>query len=159
MNSQETCSGTKMLVAIDDSIPAQWALQTARKFASRIGGEITIINVIPSPEPVGPEAIFAGTQLDVHTHLKKESDALLKSARDSLSGINCQTITREGSPHEQILALADELNVGLIVMGSRGRNRFTEFLLGSTAEGVIRGAKCPVMTISHEPKGCGCGKK
>lgn len=159
MNNQDTCSGTKLLVAIDDSIPAQWAITTAKKFASRIGGELMLVNVIPAPEPVGPEAVFAGTQLDVHSHMQKESASLLSAAQQKLSGTQCQIFTREGSPSEQILALAEELNVGMIVMGSRGRNRFAEFLLGSTAEDVIRRAKCPVMTVSHEPKGCGCANK
>jgi hypothetical protein len=36
-------------------------------------------------------------------------------------------------------------------MGTHGRGRLAQFLVGSTAEGVIRLAKCPVLAVAHEP--------
>lgn len=52
--------------------------------------------------------------------------------------------TRTGSPKNQILTLADELAVDLIVIGSHGHNGLAK-LLGSTATGVVQGSQCSVL--------------
>ena len=79
---------------------------------------------------------------------------LRKTHEDLPPTIPCDTVLREGLPAEEIVAFAREQDVNLIVLGSRGRNRFAEFVLGSTAEAVIRDAPCPVMTVSHAPRCC-----
>jgi len=54
---------------------------------------------------------------------------------------------REGDPADTILAMAAEWNAELIVIGSDSRGRLAHFLLGSTADSVIRKAKCPVVAV------------
>lgn len=49
--------------------------------------------------------------------------------------------------HREILAQADATKAGLIVIGSHGRSDFERWLLGSTAEKVLRHAQCPVMVV------------
>ena len=148
-----TNQSPRILVAVDDSIPAQWAIQVAGQFATRLNAEVLLLNVVPAENPVGAEAVFAGTKLDSHERAMEESSALLNNARAHLPpGVNCEALTGHGDPDEQIIALATQRKVDLIVIGSRGQNRFAHFVLGSTAESVIRGAPCPVMTIANEPK-------
>jgi len=149
------CARTKILVAIDDSIPAQWALKVAASFATRLNTDIVLLTVIPSPEVVGAEVVFAGTALDYHSRLQQEAQLLLRNAHNSLPPtVPCETIVREGIAPGEILSVAHERNVDLIVLGSRGRNRFAQFVLGSTAEAVIGKAPCPVLTIANEPTCC-----
>lgn len=155
MNAQAFSSRPKLLLAVDDSIPAQWALQVAMGLGSKLNAEYILVNVIGPAETVGAEAIFAGTQLDQQERVKEESAALLSKTRAAFPpNTPCQTFTRVGEPVAQIIELAREQKASLIVLGSRGRNRFTQFVLGSTAEGVIRQSPCPVLTVAHEPTCC-----
>ena len=61
------------------------------------------------------------------------------------SGVVCKSIEREGKPAFAICDVADELNVDVIVMGTRGVN--LEAKSGSTAARVIQLAPCPVLVV------------
>lgn len=52
-----------------------------------------------------------------------------------------------GHPFEQILAMARDKQIDLIVMGTHGRTGLEHVMLGSVAERVVRLAACPVMTV------------
>jgi nucleotide-binding universal stress UspA family protein len=54
-----------------------------------------------------------------------------------------------GSPATEILRVANENDVDLIVMGTHGRTGLTRLLMGSVAEQVVRKAFCPVLTIKY----------
>ena len=66
-------------------------------------------------------------------------------ARIDQSGVTCQRLERGGEPVTVILDVADELNVDVIVMGTRGVNLQAES--GSTASLVIQLAPCPVLVV------------
>ena len=51
-----------------------------------------------------------------------------------------------GKPYEQILGMAGDRDVDLIVIGVHGRSALDVALFGSTTNQVIRGARCPVLT-------------
>lgn len=58
-----------------------------------------------------------------------------------------QAHLRVGRPDEQIVALAEEIGVGLIVMGSRGLGGLRRLLMGSVSDSVVRHAHCPVLIV------------
>jgi nucleotide-binding universal stress UspA family protein/quercetin dioxygenase-like cupin family protein len=57
----------------------------------------------------------------------------------------------EGDAVEEIVRLAENVHADLIVMGTHGRTGWNRLLTGSVAEGVVRQANCPVMTIRNPP--------
>jgi len=57
------------------------------------------------------------------------------------------TFSRMGIPANEIVRLADEESMELIVMGTHGWTGFKHLVLGSTAENVVRSANCPVLTV------------
>ncbi len=67
-------------------------------------------------------------------------------------GLTIETRITEGYPPEVVLAVARELGVDLIAMGTRGRTGLEHLLLGSTAERVVQRAPCPVLTV-RRPRG------
>ena len=73
--------------------------------------------------------------------------ALLAKTRDRFerAGVSCDELEREGKPAFVICDVADELNVDVIVMGTRGVNLEAES--GSTAARVIQLAPCPVLVV------------
>ena len=73
--------------------------------------------------------------------------SLLDRARTQIeeAGINCEVLEKEGKPAFVICDVADDLNVDLIVMGTRGVN--LEEDAESTAARVIQLAPCPVLVV------------
>lgn len=72
---------------------------------------------------------------------------LLQLAQMVPADVRHCTELREGEAFERILEFAEERHVDLIVMGTQGHTGVQHLLLGSTAERVVRLAKCPVLTI------------
>ena len=73
-------------------------------------------------------------------------DVLSQFAADHLSGIeDLELAIGVGTPHVEIVRLAEEKNVDLIVMATHGRGFISHAILGSTAERVLRRAPCPVL--------------
>ena len=66
-------------------------------------------------------------------------------ARFEQVGVSCDVVEREGMPAFVICDVADELNVDVIVMGTRGVNLEAES--GGTAARVIQLAPCPVLVV------------
>jgi nucleotide-binding universal stress UspA family protein len=56
---------------------------------------------------------------------------------------------RVGDAAPQIVALAEEIEAGLIVMGSRGLGGIRRALIGSVSDAVVRHAHCPVLVVRH----------
>lgn len=65
-------------------------------------------------------------------------------------GVDVTTEIRKGDPAETILGYAGEIDPDLVVAGTHGRSGVKRHLLGSVAEGLVRHATCPVMTV-HLP--------
>ena len=105
------------------------ALEIARSHSSRL----VLLSVV---QPERPE---------MHDH--EAVAALLAQTRERFeqAGVSCQEIEREGKPAFVICDVADELNVDVIVMGTRGVN--LEADSGSTAARVIQLAPCPVLVV------------
>jgi nucleotide-binding universal stress UspA family protein len=55
----------------------------------------------------------------------------------------------EGRVAPEIVALAEEIGAGLIVMGSRGQGGIRRALMGSVSDSVVRHAHCPVLVVRH----------
>ena len=54
---------------------------------------------------------------------------------------------REGDAAEEVLRVADDVGADLIVMGTHGRTGLGRVLMGSVAEAVLRGSRCPVLVV------------
>ncbi|SFS75573.1 universal stress protein [Halostagnicola kamekurae] len=80
-------------------------------------------------------------------------EALERAASDA--GVSVTTSVRSGPPHEEILAYADERDVGLVVVGSHGRSSFRRALLGSTVDAILRLSERPVLVVDDEDAAAG----
>lgn len=111
-------------------------------------GIVVLLSVIrpsdvPMPETVNREA------LEVWRFSLEEQ---LHVARMALEGKGLRVVTRVeyGNPVEQILAVAQEERVDLIVMGAQGMTAAQELLIGSTTYEVVRRAPLPVLLEKME---------
>ncbi len=60
---------------------------------------------------------------------------------------NYKTSIVTGTPFDEIIRKASEFEASLVVIGTHGRTGLDHIIFGSTAERVVRGATCPVLTI------------
>lgn len=89
--------------------------------------------------------------------LDKNAEKVLSYCKNRLlhSGFpNVRTVLREGDPSEEILKVADEEGVKLIIVGCSEKSRAQRYLTGCASREVEKNAKVPVMIA----KGNGCGK-
>jgi len=73
------------------------------------------------------------------------TDAVVDRADEA--GIDSRAVVQQGTPHSAIQRYVDDRGIDLIVMGTHGRGRIEQFLLGSITERTIRTADVPVVTV------------
>jgi nucleotide-binding universal stress UspA family protein len=138
----------RILVAYDESAPARYALDAAVKMALESGGKVILVHVVRPARSAAGEYVSTLEWLDTLHH--REAEEMLAAVCRSLPpSITATHMVREGVPAEEILAAAQIWQAEVILIGTRARGRLAQFLLGSTAEAVIRRAACPVMTVGR----------
>lgn len=139
----------RVLVAYDESAPAQYALEVAVKLAEDAGGILMLLHVVRPATGAGGEYVSSLERIDILHH--READEWLTRVRHNLSlTVTSDQMVREGLAPDEIITAAKDWNADLIVIGTRARGRLTQFLLGSTAEAVIRRAPCPVTAVGRK---------
>jgi len=111
--------------------------------------EVTLLTVLPSTQPPWPGEAAAATA-------GKLEEQALQSARDYIDGeaerlraigYQARGIALFGTPSAMILQEATNRRSDLILMGTRGRQGITRFLLGSVAHAVLHQMPCPVLAF------------
>ena len=122
-----------VLFPIDPSREALEPEVKALEFARRDGSRLVLLSVLqPVSEVKHDHEALAG----VLSQTRK---------RCELAGVICQEVERSDNPASVICDVADELNVDVIVMGTRGVNLESDS--GSTAAQVLQLAPCPVLVV------------
>jgi nucleotide-binding universal stress UspA family protein len=138
---------TRILVATDGSREAQLALTTAADLANSTDSELHVVHVGEVPLVYHPERHAYRTLYEEH---EKEAQQLLEvqvERIDGSSATEAQAHLRMGRADEEIVELAQSIDAGLIVIGSRGQGRLRRALVGSVSESVVRHAHCPVTIV------------
>jgi len=146
---------TKVLVALDGSEEATLAATTAVDVAQSTGSELHLVNVRPMTMYIDPSTDRVRRIADVEEAAKREAqeflDAQLKQIQDA-GGSVAQAHISLGRPDEEIVGLADEIEAGLVVMGSRGMGGLKRLLMGSVSDSVVRHAHCPVLVVRKQAR-------
>lgn len=140
----------KILAPMDFSEPSRASLVAAANLARSNDGEVLVFNAMTSPPitPYYPAAPPPSTQL-LNT-LGEERNAKLTQLVAELEVNDVATILEvqhTEAIEDAILEAAEDHDVDLICMGSHGRKGLERFMLGSTAEKVLRAARRPVLVI------------
>src|SRR5829696_7172253 len=143
----------KILLATDGSEPSEIAARTALDLAKRLGSEVHVIHV-------APEHSYVYAYYDLHHQeeeegLRREDQRVLDEYVDHLrkAGVTvAESYLRVGEAAKEIVELAEELGVGLVVLGNNGRGRIRRALMGSVSTSVLRHAHCSVLIArGHGP--------
>ena len=149
---------TKILLATDGSREAELAATTAADLANATNSELHLLSVAAgNPDPVY-QIHEVGLRYETYEQAleavkgqaQKVLDEQVRKVREA-GGSVTEAHLRIGERRDQaIIHLAEELSVGLIVMGSRGLGGVRRALMGSVSDSVVRHAHCPVMIVRPE---------
>jgi nucleotide-binding universal stress UspA family protein len=142
---------TTILLATDGSQGARLATQAAAELSKATGSEVHIACVLPTEGTlIGPHAYTGEIRESLIERAERDARSFLEEQAERVSsegGKVAETHLRAGRPDKELIRLARVLDVGTIVMGSRGLGAIERMLIGSVSESVIRHAHCPVYVV------------
>ena len=90
---------------------------------------------------------------EVEAEKRHEAAAIARAAEKNAArhGIVLDVTVIDGDPIEELLRAADDMGADTIVIGNRGQNALSTFLLGSVAQGVTEQSHLPVLIVHDVP--------
>lgn len=153
-----------VLVGVDFSLLADRALQEAFKLASRHeSAEVHVLSALPvaSSDPGYAVSVYVAVDdtsiLDqsidrLQKHVAQQFEQFVASQAGNNTGFLLVSHARVDAAAHALVQLASDLDADLIVVGTHNPKGVERFLLGSVAEGTVRGARCPVLVIPAPPE-------
>jgi nucleotide-binding universal stress UspA family protein len=142
---------TRILVAVDGSEEAALAAQAAAELSKATGSEVHLVHVLPTEERLVGHHLYSE---QIRESLVEQAERVGRSFVEeqaqrisSEGGKLGETHLRVGHPDKEIVRLAHVLEVGTIVVGSRGLGALERALMGSVSDSVVRHAHCPVFVV------------
>jgi nucleotide-binding universal stress UspA family protein len=137
----------KILIPADGSEHSIHAAEYAISIAKTHDAQITVVYVLD--EVVIDRFTNVSEREDLERELKADGQRYINYILGlaEKAGVKATSLIAKGRPFEQIVHLANGLDMDLIVMGTYGRRGAERILIGSVAERVIEYANCPVLVI------------
>ncbi|NHN60272.1 MULTISPECIES: universal stress protein [Halorussus] len=134
-----------VLLPTDGSDAMQTVVEHARDVAERRGADVHVLYVVD-------DRAFLTLDDDrvpnVTDRLREQGERATDETASAFdAGLDVTTEIREGNPADEILAVADERDVDLVVMGTHGSDP-TRNLLGSVSQKVVTLSSAPVLTVN-----------
>lgn len=139
----------RILVPLDFSLTSLRALELAVQLARESGARLYLLNVVePNPYSAGMDgSILVLPDTAVARNARKQ---LPEIARHFVpKPLRAVPLVRQGRAADVIVETAAKHKVDLIVLSTHGHTGLERLLMGSTAEHVVRHAKCPVFVLRH----------
>jgi len=156
---------TTVLLATDGSEEASSATEAAVEICDKTGSELHVIHVYGIapiapfyPEAADPERVEMENPVleeELESLAEQRAREVLEAAIEqvhSVGGTVAQAHLRYGGVPQEIVSLAEDTGIGLIVVGSRGRGGIRRALMGSVSDAVVRHAHCPVLVVRDQKK-------
>ncbi|WP_255194261.1 universal stress protein [Natronobeatus ordinarius] len=131
-----------ILVAIEDE-SARKTLEYAVGLADRIDAALHVLTVV---DATGNPMKFGVAEVD---DLNRAASTLREEAVTAIDDrdVELHAAVRRGRPDEEILAYADEIEAGLILVGRQGERDLPTAILGSTTDRLVRQSPVPVAVV------------
>ena len=146
----------RILLPTDFSGCANYALPYAAAIARAVNATVICVNVI---EPIVPAVGYTGMAeaMPIAEMSEQMEDSAERELPDvmrceDLRGLRVEEVIGHGDAAAEIVRVADEQEVDLIVISSHGRTGLGRIIFGSTAEAVVRHARCPVLVVKPPPE-------
>jgi nucleotide-binding universal stress UspA family protein len=143
-----------ILLTTDFSETSKRAFAPAVMLAQKFGAKILLAYVEEDRlPPLVIEYMAVGVEEILDQQRDLAAQRLKELAEQELgSDVAVEPVVMMGTSHVEVVRLAEERNVDLIVIATHGRGFISHAILGSTAEKVLRRARCPVLIV-RDPDG------
>ncbi len=146
-NTTRSKHTTQFLVGFDFSPLAELALGQAALLASqRPAAAIHIVNTVDTARDRISHARSEDVDFEVGERMRARAAAALRNV-EAGPDLRVFVHVTHGDPAGEILALAEDVQADLILVGTHGRHGLKRLLIGSVAESVVRNATCPVLVM------------
>ncbi|QSI31952.1 universal stress protein [Variovorax sp. RKNM96] len=142
----------RILVPIDGSSTSSRGLEEAIQLAKLTGGRLRLVHVIDELSFALSMDAYAGLAGNWLEELRGNAAKLLEAARAKAADADVEADTVlldrfKGTVHDQIAAEAEASKADLIVIGTHGRRGIGRWVMGSSAEHILRTAPVPVLLV------------
>lgn len=142
----------KILLPVDFSDASNLALDYAVMLAETMQSELFILHVIE--KAVYPLNLGLSkdnlSKLDLEMEKAVEREMAKLAEKINASSVKFTTYILYGSPSEEIVKFAADINADMICISTNGRSGFEHLIFGSTTEKVLRKAPCPVFAVKRK---------
>lgn len=141
-----------ILVALDGSEHSDKALGVAIELARRCEARLVLFHALQQTPLSGNYAsMVASAAREAYANIAREQgEAILAKALQTAVEQDVEkveTLLRSGDPAQSMVDAAEELGVGVLVVGTRGLTGLKGVTLGSVARKVTLAAGCPVLVV------------
>lgn len=143
----------KILCPTDFSEPGCAGIKTAGEVAKQFGAELILLHVVgPIPALDTPAGMSSFDIAAYQRELSASAETYLQDrANDVPEGVPTRTMVLHGEAAHEIVRIADEEDVDLIVMSTHGATGWRHRIFGTVTEKVVRNAHRSVLTTYTEP--------
>ena len=142
---------SRILVAFDGSDHSKKATELAVHLALKFDAELYLVHVLEETNiPEGFKEYARIEDVSPLDYFDEVNEHLLQPAMDRAraAGVRkVESISLRGHPADEILRAAQNHNVDLIILGSRGLGKFSRDFLGSVSTKVLNHANCTCITV------------
>jgi len=139
----------RILCPTDFSNGSLQALSSAAEIATRFRAELYLIHVLPILPTLAADPNFSFHVHDYERLLqedaKKRLDGIARELKERQ--IPARPLVRVGDAAAEIVRIAEEQRIDLIIIATFGKTGWRRFAFGSVTEKVVRLAPCPVLTV------------
>jgi len=144
----------KILVPVDFSETSEHATDHAAWLAATTNADLMLVHVLPpnhhyfeTPEPF----VVPDNEAEIRHEAEEKIKLIVRDLTDKYS-IHPGYRILQGKVSFELLDLANEEHVDLIMMGTHGAKGLEEILIGSNAQHLVSKASCPVITFQQEKR-------
>jgi universal stress protein A len=143
----------KILCPTDFSEPGCVSVEAAAEMAQRFGAELILMHVVgPIPALDAPSGVSTFDVAAYQRELSQSARTYLEERQAEVpKGITTRILVTHGDAGHEIVRVAKEEGVDLIVMATHGATGWRHRIFGTVTEKVVRNAHCSVLTAYHEP--------
>jgi len=141
-----------ILIPVDFSNASKRALRYARELADTFEATLHVLHVVEHPYLPGGYMEFYAPPAQFFDQVEQESHEQLEAllTPEDRARYGAVLVSRTGVAALEILDyVRSGGNIDLIVMATHGRGGVARLMMGSVAEQIVRGAPCPVLTLSQ----------
>jgi len=147
-----------VMVPSDFSLPSKMAANYGVALARKARARLTILHVI---EPLPSEALVPAEDA-ARLEIERSEEALQKLSSllspEDEEDLDLRIVLKSGNVQKEIVSAAAEQKPQLVVLGTHGRGRLGQLIIGSTTQGVLRKLPIPVLTVCNPIRPVAFGK-